>query len=210
MKWIERALGVVFAIAGAALAIWMMQSPETRVRPIVRAFTPLPPVEQPAMVEAFVARLRTSLLLGAVDAKPTSCSRAPKGGARDRCFYRGGETEIVVAWSPRSERLRRLTIRTTAPRGSEPFAWPGAAEAASTLCGGLDADQANAVVRDIPERLSQAAWFLDGKLVAAEVDGASRWIVMKPSNRCTFSFYENAKGSVIERLLHASSRPPQR
>jgi hypothetical protein len=199
----------VFAIAGAALAIWMMQSPETRIRPIVRAFTPLPPVEQPAMVEAFVTRLRTSPLLGAVDARPTSCSRVPKGAARDRCVYRGGETEIVVAWSPRSERLGRLTIRTTEPRGSAPFAWPGAAEAVSTLCGGLDADQANAVVREVPEKLSQAAWYLNGELVAAEVNGASRRIVMKPRDQCTFSFYENAKGSAVEWLLRASSRRPQ-
>lgn len=204
MKWIERALGVVFAIAGAALAIWMLQSPETRVRPIVRAFTPLPPVEQPAMVQAFVARLRTSPLLGEMDTKPTSCSRVPKGAARDRCFYRAGEMEIVVVWSARSERLRGLTIRTTEPRGSAPFAWPGVSETVSMLCGGLSADQANALVRDVPERLSEAAWYLNGERVTADTDGASRGVVMKPRDGCAFSFYETAKGRAVGRLLRAS------
>lgn len=204
MKWIERILGVVFAVAGAALAIWMLQSPETRVRPIVRAFTPLPPVEQPATVEAFVARLRTSPLLGAMDAKPSSCSRVPKGARRDRCFYRAGELEIVVAWYRRSARLSGLTVRTTEPRGSAPFTWPGVAEAVSMLCGGLDADQANALVRDVHAKLSQAPWHLKDERATADTEGVSRRVVMKPRDGCQFVFSEYATGRTVQRLLYAS------
>jgi len=215
MKWptyergFERGFGfVVGAALGAAMGaivIWVLQSPETRLRPIIKAFTPPPPVEQPATVEAFVARLRTSPLFSAMNAKPSSCSRVPKGAARHRCFYRAGDMEIVVGWYKNSGRLSALSIRTTEPRGSAPFAWPSIAEAVPILCGGLDTDQANALVRDVHAKLSQAPWSLrNGEHATADAEGASRRVVIKPRDGCMFVFSEAATGRTVQRLLRAS------
>lgn len=203
------AVGAALGAAMGAIVIWVLQSPETRLRPIIRAFTPRPPVEQPATVEAFVARLRTSPLFSAMDAKPSSCSRVPKGARRYRCFYRAGDMEIMVSWYKNSGRLSALAIRTTEPRGSAPFAWPGVAEAVPILCGGLDADQANAVVRDVHAKLSQAPWSLkDGERATADTEGASRRGVIKPRDGCMFVLSEHATGRTVQRRLYASPISP--
>src|SRR3954454_23518514 len=194
-------VGSAVGAAMGAVVIWLLQSPETRFWPVVRAFKPPPPVEQPATVEAFVARLRTSPLLSTMDAKPSSCSRVPKGRGRDRCFYRAGKMEIVVAWYRRSAHVSGLTIRTTEPRGSASFSWPGVGEIISMSCG-LNLDQANADVRDIPEKLSQATWYYKGQPASADADIASRQVVIKPLADCQLvSFSESAMGKRVQRML---------
>ena len=194
---LEWAGTILFGVAGAAIGIWLMRSPT--------ALALGPPVERPATVDAFVARLKTSELLAGMNANPSSCSRVPKPPTRDRCYYRAGEMEILVAWYKGSGRLAGLSIQKIETPGSAPFAWRGLAEMVSLLCGGLGADQANAVVHDVRERLLQAAWYRNnGDRVTADADGASRRVSIKPSDACGLEFDEITTGRSVRRFLRAS------
>ena len=207
MRWptYEEASGAVFGGAGVFLAIWMMQAPATRLRPITNAFTLRPAIEPPATVRASIEKLQRSPLLNAIDTKRSSCSRAPKGAPTNRCFYSAGDMEITVSWYKKTKRLSALTIRRTEPQGSVQFGWPGLSETIALLCDGVTVDEANAILRDVPARVSNEIWTdLNGDRVAASAAGARRRLWVMPRAGCWLAFSEVANWQTREVGFYAS------
>jgi hypothetical protein len=186
--------GIVVGVSGASADLRALES---AIRSAVA------PVERPPQVDAFVAKLKTSPVLQALDVTPTSCGRVPKHPPRDRCYYRSGDIVAMTAWSRRSHRILGLIIKKTVPRGSAPFAWADLPNTLRLLCRQIEAGEANTIAREISERLLRANWYLKGDRVSVAVDGATRGIVVAPRETCVFRLSEHDYQNAIHATLDA-------